>query len=258
MVAGQGVGQGGMETAGIGSTAPGAPTPVAGGQPAVSDDTAPGGAVPSGIVALMGASTFDISKHKVDDFREAARRQEGARMAFKVGKPAGVTLGVAILTKKAAQITARLVLRRTGKVTRFSSPTPEFVEPELQAFLEQVHLVPAVDVTSASPTGHLWPFRVTSWAGYEAVFNAIAGIDDARQGLYLRYARGQDDDPGGYVVNSFDLEPRHLALLGSIPWPNPGDLVSLLPAPAFSDLLNENFNLKLAWAAVQKRRGASL
>jgi hypothetical protein len=210
--------------------------------------------VPDPIAELMGAQSFNIANHKVDDFRQAATKASAQRIVFNVGKPSGASQGMAVLTKKEANIRVNLVVRRSGKSTRFAAPTPEFVEPELREFLEPVHLVPVIDVTGAVPAGYLWPFRITAWDGYEKIFTTLAGLQDSH-GVYVRYRRGAGDDPGGYDAEPFSLEPRHKAIWDDAKWPTAGDVLGLIAPVAFNDLLAENFNLKRAWAQVMQRRG---
>ncbi len=210
--------------------------------------------VPDPIARLMRAQAFDIKDHRFDDFRTAAQHTAGQGLLFTLGKPGGLGHGIAVLTKTDAQLRVKLVIRRSGKTVRFARPTPEFAEPELEPFLELVHLVPVVDVTNSAPAACLWPFRITAWEGYERVFKALANLDHNSEGLYLRHLRGAGNDPGGYEAEPFPMEERHRVLWASVPWPRPGDLPSLIPDTPFQELLQENFNLRRAMQLVERRK----
>jgi len=190
----------------------------------------------------------------VDDFRQKAQRESAREIVFNLGKPANTSQGAAILTNPASQITANLVVRRFGNSTKFAPPTAEFVEPELQPFLEQVHLIPIVDVTSTQPAGFLFPLRITSWEGYATIYNALTRLQEG-QGLFLRYLRGGGGDPGGYQVEPFALEERHREIMTHVQWPLPKNVVSIIPPVAFEVLVAENFNLKRAYQQVLRRKG---
>ena len=146
--------------------------------------------VPDEVAKLVSAETFDIGELRLESFREEAHRSTAGALTFTLGKPGGIAQGIAIVTKKAAQVRAKLLIRRLGKATRFALPTPEFVAPELAAYLEPVHLIPGVDVSGPNPAGYLIPYRVSVWDGYETVFNALSKLRDPQQGLWLRYRRG--------------------------------------------------------------------
>ncbi len=208
--------------------------------------------VPEAIARLMDVQTFDISQTRIEDFREAAQRSAGQRLQFALGKPAGMAQGLALLTRKDTQLRANLIIRRTGKMTKYVLPTVEFAEPELQPFLEPVHLIPIVDVTTSTPAAYLWPFRITAWDGYETVFSALAALEDTTSVLYVRYLRGGGNDPGGYTAQALPMEDRHRELWRGVEWPR--DIYTLIPAVPFADLLAESFNIKLAWAESLARR----
>lgn len=211
--------------------------------------------VPDSIARLMGAQTFNITAHRFEDFHAAAQQAMGGNLTFSLGKPPGIARGVAILTNTDAQLRANLVIRRSGKTTKYARPTPEFGDPELAQFLEAIHLIPVVDVTNSEPTAYLMPFRITVWDGYRNLFNALARLDSPRQGLHLRYIRGGGNDPGHYDAEPFTMEEGHRKLWVGVPWPRPEDLLPLIPLVPFEELMGEDFNLR---RAVQARRRRSL
>lgn len=205
------------------------------------------------IKALIGAKSFNIAHHKVDDFRQSAQSELYKAIVFSLGKPAGSSQGVALLTKSDSNHEANAVVRRLGKSTKFARPTLEFLEPELQPYLERIHLIPGVDVTGPNPTGFLWPSRITAWDGYECIFNALADLGES-QGLFIKYSKAGEGDPGSYVAEPFDLEEKHKTILQNVNWPTADEVPELLPQVPFEQLIAENFNLKRAWQAVLRRR----
>jgi hypothetical protein len=208
------------------------------------------------VANLLGAKSFDVATHRVDDFRQKAQREAAREIIFNLGKPANTSQGAAVLTNPTSQITANLVVRRLGASTKFAPPTVEFAEPELQSFLEQVHLIPMVDVTGPQPAGFLFPLRITGWDGYATIYNGLTKLEKG-QGLFLKYLRGGGGDPGGYQVEPFTLEERHREIMAHVDWPTPKDIVHYLPTIPFSDLLKENFNLNRAWQKVLSRKAGA-
>jgi len=216
--------------------------PAAGNNPSVPAD-------------LLGARQFNIADHKIADFRQQNQRESAQAITFALGKPSGSTQGVAALINPSVQFTLNMVVRRSGGSTKFAPPTSEFAEPELAQFIESVHVVPMVDVTGLKATGHLCPFRITSWSGYEAIFSALVNLR-AGEGLFWRYLRGKGgSDVGGYEVEPFKLDARQQTIMASVVWPTAEDLAQIIPPVPFDELQRENFNLQRAWQKVLQRRG---
>ena len=212
--------------------------------------------VPDIVAQMMKAKSFDIGQQKVDDFRAEAQRTVNRIINFQFGKPGGTSTGFALVTKRSSQIQLNAIVRKLGKTTKFARPTPEFVEPELSDFLETIHLVPGIDVTISPPSGICMPFRITTWDGYTAIFDALNKLADDKEVLFLKYVRGgAGNEAGTYKVEVSTMEPQHRVLWQNAQWPTAEDAPNLVPYVPFDELLAESFILRRAWAAVLKRKG---
>lgn len=206
------------------------------------------------ISGLLGAGSFNIAEHRVEDLQVEAAKHQRSSLVFDIGKPPGLTQGVALATNGQQQLKARVVVRRLGRAVKFALPTPEFVEAELAGFLETVHFIPAVNLTRSLPTAHLMPYRVSAWADYAEIFEMLSKLNHTREGVYLRYTPGVEGQVGRYSIEKFILEEEQKKLLEHVRWPLAEELRHLLPTVPFEQLAQEDFNLKRAWAAAQLRK----
>ena len=95
------------------------------------------------------------------------------------------------------------------------------------------------------------------WPEYKKIYEAIANLDDARQGIYVRYAHGPSGQPGTYSVEPFPFEPRHVELWQNAVWPSVEDAEGLIERVPFAELAAENFNIRRGWELVRKRKGSA-
>lgn len=211
--------------------------------------------VPDIIAQMMKPKSFDIGQQNVEEFRAEAQRTINKIVNFQFGKQSGTSTGVALVTKRSAQITLKAVVRKFHKNTKFARPTPEFAEPELNGFLEEIHVVPAIDVTTTPPAGICIPFRITAWEGYDVIFDALKNLADDKEVLFLKYERGGGNDAGTYKVERSRMEPQHRVLWEHALWPTAVEAPALVPFVSFEDLIAESFIFRRAWAAVLRRKG---